>query len=430
MYRGCIVPKHLALDKHTYTGQPKNSVHHYEVTKGELLTMFDDIHGIPIRTMHDHVTVGKVVKPIWSDNGDLCIEFELDKTPAASLPRELVERKLMKGLSLSHEYGNTASGTPFVRPVEVSLCFKGARKGTGLLETKTMAEASAGAAAAAAISTPNTNIPAQATPAQATPAQAPQQQQQQQQQQAQQQQQKQAPDFSSLGMGDLLKLAASGKAGQLNRSWTEAFMDKAETLMKSGNDAQRQMKHLQQEVGKYKQQLNNVTGQQQRVFADFIENYLNNSVKDAKEREATMGRVQKEFGSGHIPIGGESMTLLAQASTAAMAQVRAHYEARVEAEEKNPMSDPVFAERFERFNNAVSAPSAVGFQQVTGRVEASSSKKRKVEQQQQAPPPQKAQAFVPSFGKFLNASMLNTDPGVAFQSEIDYTRRTASQYDY
>jgi len=120
-YRGRFVwqpPENLSFE-----GSPQNRDQWFELSRQQLLTMWRDFKGLPIRQLHGSVPIGRVLTPFWDADGSAMIEFEFDNTPEATFTRSLLENNLMRGLSLKHNPNSTY-------PIEISLCFEGARPNT------------------------------------------------------------------------------------------------------------------------------------------------------------------------------------------------------------------------------------------------------------------------------------------------------------
>jgi len=129
-YRGRFVWQ--PPEKLSFQGTPQNRDQWFELSREQLLTMWRDFKGLPIRQLHGSVPIGRVLSPFWDADGSAMIEFELDNTPEANFTRSLLDNNLMRGLSLKHNPNSTY-------PIEMSLCFEGARPNTwvtGVTETK------------------------------------------------------------------------------------------------------------------------------------------------------------------------------------------------------------------------------------------------------------------------------------------------------
>lgn len=119
-YTGCIVAQ--LLKQKTFTGRPKTREERNQVTFDEAERMLPQMKGLRVCFNHDEsVKIGHVVNARITPNGSFDIDFEVDLRD--NVIQELVDTKVFKGLSLSHEFNSC-------RPVEVSICWEGARPGT------------------------------------------------------------------------------------------------------------------------------------------------------------------------------------------------------------------------------------------------------------------------------------------------------------
>lgn len=125
-YSGCIVSK--LLKAKTYTGKPRNAEERNQVTFDEAKRMLPRMQGLKVCFNHDEsVKIGQVLNARITADGSFDIDFEVDLQD--SVIQDLVQHKVFKGLSLSHELHSC-------RPVEVSVCWEGARPGTTFSECK------------------------------------------------------------------------------------------------------------------------------------------------------------------------------------------------------------------------------------------------------------------------------------------------------
>lgn len=86
--------------------------------------MLPQMKNLPVCSNHDEsVPIGKVVDARITDNGAFEVDFEIDLEE--NIVHELIDCNLYTGLSLSHCLNSC-------RPVEVSVCWEGAREGTGI----------------------------------------------------------------------------------------------------------------------------------------------------------------------------------------------------------------------------------------------------------------------------------------------------------
>lgn len=139
-YQGVIVcrpPEALSYDPQQATPASLTRAQQLELTRAQTEALLRNLPGKPILTEHGGEPVGTVTAAFFNEEGDACVRFDLADSPAAAGTHRLVEAGYLRGLSLSHHHGTD-------QPVEVSLCFQGARPGTGL----------AGSASAASKPTP------------------------------------------------------------------------------------------------------------------------------------------------------------------------------------------------------------------------------------------------------------------------------------
>ncbi len=91
--------------------------------------MLPQMKGLKVCSNHDEsVTIGRVLDAKVTPQGAFEVDFELDLEE--NIVHDLIEQKLFTGLSLSHCLNSC-------RPVEVSVCWEGAREGTGIYTDST-----------------------------------------------------------------------------------------------------------------------------------------------------------------------------------------------------------------------------------------------------------------------------------------------------
>lgn len=139
VYTGVIVlePK----ERHSYEGRdPQTDEEYYEMTFAETDRVIREAHGIPIHIEHmgEQTRVGHVVQAGYDASRRVCVRFELDKGRDAEVARNLIQAGYLRGLSLAH-VRETA------QPIEISLCFRGARPGTGIIACDTTPETTSAA---------------------------------------------------------------------------------------------------------------------------------------------------------------------------------------------------------------------------------------------------------------------------------------------
>jgi len=119
-YKGCIVQK--LIDKKTYQGLPKTFEELNQVTYDEANKMLPKMKGLKMCSNHDESKqIGHVTDASINENGGFEIEFELDLDE--NILHDLIDNNIFNGLSLSHAMNSCT-------PIEVSLCWEGARPGT------------------------------------------------------------------------------------------------------------------------------------------------------------------------------------------------------------------------------------------------------------------------------------------------------------
>jgi len=124
-YTGTIVLQ--PPDALTYEGEPRTRAQQLELTRAQTDVLLQRLVGRPMHTEHDpSVPVGRVTRAFYDAQGNACVSFELAGRPAVvDSTRRLIADGWLRGLSLSHHRDT-------LEPTEVSLCFNGARAGTGL----------------------------------------------------------------------------------------------------------------------------------------------------------------------------------------------------------------------------------------------------------------------------------------------------------
>jgi len=115
-YTGCI-----------YSKPPDKMKTRMDLTRAELLEMVRSrsLEGLPILIEHETtLPVGRILK-LWEDGrNNFFVNFVIDtSTPGGTRCVQLISDGTLRGLSLSHEYYTRV-------PLEVSLCYKGMREGT------------------------------------------------------------------------------------------------------------------------------------------------------------------------------------------------------------------------------------------------------------------------------------------------------------
>ena len=127
VYTGVIVlePK----QRHSYHGrEPETDEEYFEMTVAETDEVIRRAQGVPIHVEHlgEQTRVGHVIEAGYDSQRRVCVRFELDKTKDAEGVRAWIRDGFLRGLSLAHIRETS-------QPVEISLCFKGARPGTGII---------------------------------------------------------------------------------------------------------------------------------------------------------------------------------------------------------------------------------------------------------------------------------------------------------
>lgn len=99
----------------------------FALSKEQVNRMMPKMKGLRMITAHGvtGARVGQVDRAFWH-NGDACIEFTMDDTPMGQNANKLIESGLMAGLSLAHTRSDE-------QPQEVSICQKGAREGSWVM---------------------------------------------------------------------------------------------------------------------------------------------------------------------------------------------------------------------------------------------------------------------------------------------------------
>lgn len=134
-YKG-FVARNL-LNEHTYHSVPTEMKQRFELTKVEASILAEKMKQaqIPIKFEHkDHLSdLGKVVDA-WVDKDDFIAEFELDEHASAQLIQGELDSFRLNCLSLTHVPAGLV-------PIEMSVCEKGARPGTVIVDRPGLAEA-------------------------------------------------------------------------------------------------------------------------------------------------------------------------------------------------------------------------------------------------------------------------------------------------
>jgi hypothetical protein len=130
-YRGRIACN--LQDVLSYQGDPATRAQELELTRDQMVQMWDKMIGLPIMSEHGDVAIGRVLKPTIHADGSVGIEYEMDDTPAAKFIGDLIDGGHMKGLSLKH---NRLT----LEPIEVSVVWVGARENTGSLTQPNIAK--------------------------------------------------------------------------------------------------------------------------------------------------------------------------------------------------------------------------------------------------------------------------------------------------
>ena len=110
----------------TFSGEPvPGSKEWFELSRADLDVMLPTMNGTPLCTEHGGHEVGRVLQGYYTPDGHAAVRFSFHDDEAGRQAKALVEKNLMRGLSLCHE-----SDTKRVK--EVSICFQGARPHTGI----------------------------------------------------------------------------------------------------------------------------------------------------------------------------------------------------------------------------------------------------------------------------------------------------------
>jgi hypothetical protein len=139
VYTGVIVlePK----QQHSYHGrQPETDDEYFEMTLAETDEIIRKARGVPIHVEHlgEPTRVGQVIEAGYDVNRRVCVRFELDTSADARIVRNWIQAGFLRGLSLAHVRETS-------QPVEISLCFRGARPGTGIIAYDAPSETTGGA---------------------------------------------------------------------------------------------------------------------------------------------------------------------------------------------------------------------------------------------------------------------------------------------
>ena len=128
-YSGCICRK--PLFEHTYKNEPLNVEQHYELTYNEILQMMPNMNNLDIRVEHGNNIIGKIKKTYINDKGEWYAEFELDDSFLGKWTSKFIDSQLIDNLSLQHQkIENQEKSLIELKPIELSICWFGARPGT------------------------------------------------------------------------------------------------------------------------------------------------------------------------------------------------------------------------------------------------------------------------------------------------------------
>lgn len=114
---------------------PESADEFYQLSLSDCRTMVDRMSNIPICVEHlekhviGHVTDSYIVTNTETKTFDWIVEFALSDLPKGRKAAEWCDSLLMYDLSLQHNRST-------LKPIEVSLCFKGARDGTKVIFKK------------------------------------------------------------------------------------------------------------------------------------------------------------------------------------------------------------------------------------------------------------------------------------------------------
>lgn len=134
-FAGCVYASPGDVDLRS---RPDGTSYPFSLTKEQVLNMrFVDL---PVCVEHATVNrkVGRVVdSAVDPRTGHAAVKFKFDDTAAGHAAARLVREGIARELSLHHQY---FPDTERVKPVEVSVCFKGARKGSVIYKNKEFEE--------------------------------------------------------------------------------------------------------------------------------------------------------------------------------------------------------------------------------------------------------------------------------------------------
>ena len=128
-YKGCIAfkpPRTLS-----YVGEPNTREQLYEISQQQLQVMFEKMKGLPLCTEHNDSAIGTVTRAYFDVEGSAMVDFELFDNEIGASAAELIGQNIMRGLSLKH---NRLTN----EPLEVSLCYQGARPNTWIVEASSL----------------------------------------------------------------------------------------------------------------------------------------------------------------------------------------------------------------------------------------------------------------------------------------------------
>lgn len=126
-YEGVIVARPPARLTEAERRAGPNDPAWYALSREELTHILPQCPGKPMMMEHQHATrpVGVMTGAGYNTDGDAVVRFRWHTTAAGALAKQMVDRQTMTGLSLCHD-----RRTLDVK--ECSLCFAGARPGTGV----------------------------------------------------------------------------------------------------------------------------------------------------------------------------------------------------------------------------------------------------------------------------------------------------------
>jgi len=307
---------------------PLTRDHHYELTVGEVNSMLPELVGLPMRTEHDGETVGAIREAFWH-GGDVFISFDIDGEHA-EFPKRLVEVVGARGLSLRHRVVRDSTGQ-HLTPYEVSICFDGARKGTGICsdprqESRASVLTPVETEVKASMAEQPTESQAPETKVPETKAEAP-----------------DTADYSGLELPELLERFAKHN-GRCSKEFVNALIQRVAEQGQTLKQATVSVAKLQKQAEKFKERADRATNQQMNTIVAFMEKFL----KDVPEED--MKQAQDEL-RGLQP-ASHFMDLMVQASANAMT------ESRVMEEAKTYASDPNIARNLQLIRTMQTQPTA------------------------------------------------------------------------